>query len=117
MKQILACTLATLLVITGVVFAHSPLTTSTPANGSVVTEWPSDLNFVFKNPVRLTRVTLTSPDGTNAKIDISNFKRFKTHFAMAIPPGNSGEYTVDWRALGSDGHALKGQLHFQFQNF
>ncbi len=92
--------------------AHSPLKATTPADGAKVEQTPEELSFDFKGKIRLTRVTVTVADDTDIDLDLSGHKKFATDYALPIEDMGSGVYEVEWRGLGTDGHAQKGTFNF-----
>ncbi|MCO4843103.1 MAG: copper resistance protein CopC [Yoonia sp.] len=110
MKQIL---LAGLLGIwaTGAV-AHSPLESTTPLHEAIVAQVPENVLLDFKGAIRLTRVTMTHADHDGVDLDLSGHKGFITNYAIPLEAMGGGTYSITWRGLGIDGHALDGTFTF-----
>lgn len=92
--------------------AHSPLKATSPADGSKLEQTPAELSFDFKGKIRLTRVTVRVADDTDIDLDLSAHKKFTLDYALPIEDMGSGVYEVEWRGLGTDGHAQKGVFNF-----
>ena len=110
-------------------FAHSPLTSMVPQDGSSLIKAPSQLELVFKSPAKLIKVKMIRLSGN------SNISVFESLFAdyegdeitldgdflmkvteehiIGLPPLKNGPYIVIWRALGVDGHVIKGNFSFK----
>ena len=96
------------------VFAHSPLESTLPAKGASLSTAPANLALTFKKPVRITKVTLShSLDDTKQSDNLTiPTKKFVKHIVLEPKFQGPGNYKVEWRALGQDGHALKGAYSF-----
>jgi methionine-rich copper-binding protein CopC len=85
---------------------------TTPADGASLTEPPETIAVAFEAPTRVTSLKVTGPDGAVALASPPTkeaTERIEVKPAEALVPG---EHTVQWRALGSDGHAFKGSMAF-----
>lgn len=101
---------------TGVVWAHSPVETSSPADGETLAAAPETLVLNFENPARVLRVEVThTGDGAAAgeASDLDIPSRDLTDSITLTPPSlGAGSYLVEWRALGEDGHAMDGSFTY-----
>ena len=95
--------------------AHSPLDSTTPANEAVITQMPSEVLMDFKGDIRLTRVAITHADTHTMEMDLGEQTSFTQEFTLPMHDMGVGTYVVDWRGLGSDGHALNGTFSFTVQ--
>lgn len=95
--------------------AHSPLNATMPADGEIIDMAPTEIMLDFKGDIRLTRVTVTALDGAQTDVDLSTASTFTNAFTLPITEIGSGAYTVEWRGLGTDGHALNGTFAFTVQ--
>ncbi|KPB02677.1 hypothetical protein SU32_02790 [Ahrensia marina] len=69
----------------------------------------------FKSPARILKVVMThSLDGTSreTRLDLPTRKAIKK---IEFTPEfmGAGEYKIEWRALGTDGHVIKGDFSFE----
>ena len=110
MKQILLTALISLWAAGAV--AHSPLEATTPAHEATVAEVPSEITMDFKGKIRLTRVSMTHAETTTANLDLGGFDEFVSSYAIPLQGMGSGDYLIEWRGLGADGHALNGSFSF-----
>jgi methionine-rich copper-binding protein CopC len=92
--------------------AHSPLDGTTPANETTVTEMPAEVLMDFKGDIRLTRVSITHADTHSMEMDLGDQTAFAQEFILPMHDMGAGLYVVEWRGLGSDGHALNGTFSF-----
>ena len=94
------------------VMAHSPLDGTIPANEATVTEMPVEVLMDFKGDIRLTRVSITHADTHSMEMDLGDQTAFAQEFILPMHDMGAGLYVVEWRGLGSDGHALNGTFSF-----
>ena len=110
MKHTILAVAATLAMATAAL-AHSKAEDTTPAGGTTV-EAVEVIELRFDDPMRVTAIVLTGPDG---ELEITRETGLDpvTEF-RAMPPEDmpAGVYTVDWRGLSSDGHPMQGSFDF-----
>jgi methionine-rich copper-binding protein CopC len=101
------------LVLAGAARAHTPLTSSEPANGASAAAAPKSIALTFGGDVRLTAVTLTDASGNKQAIDdppTAVAAKFDLAVRGALAPG---AYVVAWRAVGADTHVISGEIKFE----
>lgn len=97
--------------------AHTRLERSSPAAGDTVRAQPYELRLVFSQAVapRYTTLLLRAPDGsvipTPALLPNESRREF---VAMAPHLAAAGTYTVEWRTVSADGHAITGTFGFVY---
>ena len=121
----------TLVVFPIMAIAHSPLQKANPANGAVLETPPTEYKMLFKSPAKLIKFEIFQK-GKNDNKDKSLLKslfknsddklietNYKPSLVLSeshlikLPKINLGSYEVRWRAVGEDGHVLKGILTFE----
>lgn len=92
-------------------YAHTHLTSSTPAEGSVLTAGPANIELKFSEATRLTALTLQKEGAAEQKLAPLPTSAVA---AMKVPAPKltAGKYTVHWRAVGDDGHVMTGKVQF-----
>ncbi|PUB08238.1 copper resistance CopC family protein [Yoonia sediminilitoris] len=110
MKQMILAGLITATLTTSAL-AHSKAEKTTPANEASV-ETVEAIEMRFDDPMRVTAITLTGPDG-EVQIERETGMDAVTEF-RALPPNDlpAGAYAVDWRGLSADGHPMQGTFGF-----
>lgn len=120
---------AILLVLPIAANAHSPLASSSPQNGETLNVPPTVIFMEFKLPAKLIKVDLTKQSDKQEKSllgglfgggDDSETVPLGTSFLMTtdkrqvipLPYLKDGSYSLTWRAMGEDGHVVKGDLTF-----
>ncbi|MFD1212272.1 copper resistance protein CopC [Arthrobacter sp. GCM10027362] len=104
---------AAVLVPSGAAQAHDELVSSTPADGAALKAMPSELVLNFSNvPIALGSVVRIQDsagtdwaDGSVQIVDRTATQRIK-------PGAPAGKYSVLWRVVSSDSHAIDGKLSF-----
>lgn len=105
-------TLITLATLATGAFAHSPVDTTTPENGAVISEVPESISFSFAGEIRLTRVDMTHEDHPTVRLDLGEQTNFARDFVVPLQAMGGGNYHIEWRGLGMDGHAMQGEFSF-----
>ena len=97
----------------GAATAHSRPETTAPANGEVVAVAPAVIVISFDKPMRITLIELTDVDGDAFALERTDAMAPVTRFEATPPPLPAGSYTVEWRGLSEDGHAMSGRFSFE----
>ena len=104
---------AVMLAVAGAAFTHSKQEVTVPHDGAVLAAPPDVVSIAFDAPMRITVIRLTSEAGDTFELERSDDMRPVTDFRATPPVLPNGRYTVEWRGLSADGHAMKG--HFSFE--
>ncbi|MCS6573722.1 copper resistance protein CopC [Curtobacterium flaccumfaciens pv. flaccumfaciens] len=115
----LAIVAAGLLTLVGVqpASAHSALTSSTPADGAVVTEPLQAVDLTFSEAPLAgldagLRIQVTDAGGTDVATGDVTVSGTTMRRAVDLDRGN---YTVLWRYVSPDGHPIEGTLAFDYR--
>ena len=108
--------------------AHSPLSSSSPQDGESLAMPPAQIVMEFKSPAKLIKVELkkstskqgnsflgglfSSDDGEPVPLGKSFLMSMKNRQIVPLPFLGEGNYLLSWRAMGEDGHVIKGELTF-----
>jgi methionine-rich copper-binding protein CopC len=92
--------------------AHSPIESSTPGDGAIIAAVPAEVSLDFVNDIRLTRVDMVYQDDTAVQLDLGDQIRFDRRFVLPLQAMGAGSYRIEWRGLGADGHAMRGDFFF-----
>ncbi len=95
--------------------AHAELSSSTPTDGSALSEAPDKVRLVFDGELAPAGTSFTVVDelGSTAgtgTLDLEVADRNEISGPVTITTG--GTYTVTWTATSLDGHPEEGQLQF-----
>jgi len=102
--------------LSGAAFAHSEKEGTTPADGARLTETPEMIHMVFDDPMRITMVRLVNADGAEMPMERGTGLEPSLEFHAEPDPLSPGSYTVEWRGLASDGHAMQGSFSFELSD-
>ena len=110
---------------------HSPLKRANPMDGASLTEAPTEYKMLFKSPAKLIKFEIFQKaqndnkkssllkslfENSDRKLIEINYKPLlvlSDSHSIKLPNINVGSYEVHWRAMGEDGHVLKGILTFE----
>ena len=123
--------LAILLVLPIAANAHSLLASSSPQNGETLDVPPIVIFMEFKLPAKLIKVDLTKQsdkqgknllgrlfggdDGESVPLGTSFLMTIDKRQVIPLPSLQDGSYSLTWRAMGEDGHVVKGELTFNIK--
>lgn len=79
---------------------------------TVIAELPPELVLTFKGKIRLTRVFASLAGGDRQELDLSGHTGFENRISLPLVSLGVGEYLIEWRGLGEDGHAMRGDFSF-----
>ena len=100
-------------------FGHSPLKSVYPIDKAILTEAPTQYKMIFKSPAKLIKFEILKQAEEKDKKPLPlklNHKPSKLWYeshVVKLPKISTGSYEVRWRAMGEDGHVLKGTLNFE----
>lgn len=94
--------------------AHSGLASSTPAEGEILAESPSEIELFFESPIQQGDMTVTDEAGNAVAVSDIGFSEMELSGQLeeALP---NGAYTVDWSAISQDSHEITGTLAFSVE--
>ena len=99
--------------------AHSPLKSVDPIDKAVLTEAPTEYKMIFKSPAKLIKFEILKQaeekdkKPSPLKLNHKPSKLWYESHVVKLPKISNGSYEVRWRAMGEDGHVLKGTLNFE----
>ena len=112
---VLALTAALLVLMSAPAWAHATLLEATPGDGSVVATSPTTVALRFDQPVSVSEgaVKVLAPDGARVDAGAVTQREGGRVVADAITkPLAAGTYTVLWRVVSADTHAIFGAVTF-----
>ena len=91
--------------------AHTALKQSTPENGATVKATPEHIDLVFTGPVRLIKLDLKAADRempTSFEVQADAVANYRIEMLNM----QTGQFTVEWAAIGADGHTITNTFSF-----
>ena len=123
--------LAILIVLPSAANSHSTLASSSPTNGQIFDVPHTEIVMRFKSPAKLIKVDLTRQsdkqgkslfgglfgggDGESVPLGTSFLLIIDKRQVVPLPALGDGSYSLSWRAMGEDGHLVKGHLTFKIK--
>ena len=108
--------------------AHSPLASSFPKSGEKLNVPPAEIIIVFKSSAKLIKVSLSALSEKQSKSPLGKLfgnhhgepialgaiplMKIRKRHIISLPLLGRGKYLFAWRAMGEDGHVIKGELTF-----
>jgi copper resistance protein C len=109
MKRIIPI-LGSALLMAGAAQAHTHLQSSVPADKSKIAA-PTAIELHFSEAARLTSLSLRQ--GTAAAKNLAPLPtRAAKDVSVPVTGLTAGDYTVNWRVAGEDGHVMSGSFAF-----
>lgn len=93
-------------------FAHAKITATSIADGAAVASAPTSFSVTFNEPVRIGSVTLTNSAGQAVPITYRAGTSPAATFSVPLPRLPAGTYTMTFRSIGADGHAMAPKTSF-----
>jgi methionine-rich copper-binding protein CopC len=92
--------------------AHTHLTKTVPADGSVLSASPPNFILTFAKPARLTALWLQK--GSESKQKLGPLPSdMGLEISVPAPHLTTGNYILGWVSVAQDGHIMPGQLRFR----
>lgn len=94
--------------------AHNKIESSVPGDGSSLDAAPAEITLVFAKSVPLDTISVQLVEASGARSDLGNFRYGANgDNEVIVPlPSLTGEISIRWRLVGSDGHAITGRVGF-----
>jgi copper transport protein len=114
---LLLALLGTLLAPSQMAFAHASVSSTNPADGSVLEELPEFIEIVFNEKVTIAEGSTRLIDATGAVTDLieasNEYAGTGARVRWDLPERTeTGWYAVSWRAVSEDGHGISGSFTF-----
>lgn len=93
-------------------FANGMMKDSFPKDGAMMMNPTDRVEVNFEKPMKLVNLKVVDSIGKPVSIDFKRSKQAATNFKAKIPNLKSDNYKVYWKAVGEDGHMMKGSFGF-----
>jgi methionine-rich copper-binding protein CopC len=101
--------------LTHAALAHATLQSAAPAQGAQLAAPPKEVMLRFNEKLEGTFSTIQVLDGQGKTVTADKAAvgpADATTLTLALPALQAGQYTVQWVAIGADGHRRKGSYTF-----
>lgn len=113
MKRLaLAIAAATFMMAATPALAHTAVRETNIADNATLASAPANFTIVFSGATGLANVTLTGAAGRSIALNYTPPRQMAASFAIPLPALAPGAYTLSWRTIAHDGHAMPGAVHF-----
>ncbi len=114
MKVLNKYTLVFAFFFSGSAFSHGgiKLESSNPSSNAMLMESPQALSFSFSQELRLMKVTVKGQNAGEVDVGFRLSHDKEAEYTWALPKLKPDTYTVEWIAMGSDGHKMKESYSF-----
>ena len=92
--------------------AHTHLSSSEPADGSVVNSAPKTFVAHFSEAAKVTALTIAKNGGKEEKLPAPTGAT--QHLSATLPDLEPGKYVLTWRVVGDDSHVMSGKVAFTY---
>lgn len=101
----------------GTASAHNALIDSDPADGAALTASPTEVTLTFNDVVQNLQPLITVVGPTGGRWEGSPVSVLNNTASVPVNPlGPAGTYTVAYRIISSDGHAVEGTTTFTLKS-
>ena len=111
-RTFLAVAAAVALGLAPTAFAHSMVAKTSIAENAKLAASPPDFTATFEHDARVSNVKLTDAKGAAVPLDFAPSAKMEKSFTVALPHLAAGKYTLSWKSLSKDGHAMSSAIHF-----
>ncbi len=92
--------------------AHGMMTMTVPKDGAMLMAQAEKVELHFKQPMRVMSLKVIASNGVPIPLKLDRKAPAQQHFQLALPNIKPDTYRVEWKALGDDGHVMKGDFSF-----
>ncbi|MFV0544135.1 MAG: copper resistance protein CopC [Marinicella pacifica] len=105
----------TLLLMSGLLLAHSDLEKSIPGNAQTVNKPLKEIVLIYTQPVKLVQFELIASDQQTVDTNFKPSLEDQTKFTVQVNNLDNDHYTVLWTIMGADGHKSEGDFSFSLE--
>ena len=93
-------------------FAHGGMVETSIENKASFAHNPADFKIEFEHDSAITSVILMTADNKMIALDFKPTKTMGKNFTVPLPTLAAGGYTLSWKSVAKDGHAMPGAVKF-----
>lgn len=104
-----------LVFVTSIGWAHPPVNSTSPDHNAVLNKVPANVTMTFAAPARVMKIVIVRTNGDTVqetRVEVPT-RDMVTEIELTPEMEGVGTYTIQWRALGDDGHVLDGEWTFE----
>lgn len=112
MKKIFWMTIACVFLFSNQALAHTGLESSTPTQGSTITEKLNEITLKFLTKIEETS-SFTLTNSNNEKVNVEDITVSHDLLTGKVTESlENGAYQINWKIIGADGHPMEGVIDF-----
>jgi methionine-rich copper-binding protein CopC len=93
-------------------FAHGNMMKTYPQDGAMLMDQAQRVEMHFQKPMRVVSLKVVGSDNKPVAIKYDRKAKATDNFRALLPTLTPDTYQVFWKAMGDDGHVMKGQYGF-----
>lgn len=94
------------------VFAHGKITETYPRDGDMLMSQAERVELNFEEPMKVISLKVENYAGKEIEVTFDRNAPETKKFKAMLPKLRPDNYFVEWRAIGKDGHTVKGKYGF-----
>lgn len=110
--RILSAVLAAAMLSASPAFAHGGMMETSIHDNARLATAPADFKVTFQHESAITSIMLMTADKKHVALDFKPSKTLGKEFVVPLPKLEKGSYTLSWKSMAKDGHAMPGAVRF-----
>ena len=111
-NKLLTAVLAAALLGASPAFAHGGMMETSIHDNASFALAPSDFKVTFQHESAITNLMLMTADKKMIAVEFKPSKTLGKEFTVPLPKLDKGSYTLSWKSMAKDGHAMPGAVRF-----
>jgi methionine-rich copper-binding protein CopC len=111
-NKLLTLMLAAALVGASPALAHGGMMETSIHDKASLSQAPSEFTVTFQHESAITSFMLMDTNKKIIAVDFKPSKAMGTEFTIPLPTLAKGSYTLSWKSMAKDGHAMPGAVRF-----
>ncbi|MGG0179140.1 copper resistance CopC family protein [Gottfriedia acidiceleris] len=114
MKKALLFIMLLLFIFPSLASAHTTLESSNPSDGQVISEPLKQITLNFETPLEKLSTLKVFQDGKD--LEVKDISIENNRMVANLPKDlENGNYEIEWKIVGEDGHPITGDVEFKVQ--
>lgn len=93
-------------------FAHGGMVETSIHDNEKLATAPTAFKVTFQHESAITSLMLMTADKKMIAVDFKPSKTMGKEFDIKLPSLAAGSYTISWKSMAKDGHAMPGAVRF-----
>lgn len=111
-NKLLTAVLAAALLGAAPAFAHGGMQETSIHDNASFAQAPADFKVTFEHESAITNLMLMTAGNKMIAVDFKPSKTLGKEFTIPLPKLDKGSYTLSWKSMAKDGHAMPGAVRF-----